>query len=191
MNTAQPIRNPEELKQLKCYYRNREYNPRNQLLISLGLNTALRISDILALRWKDVYYTDSHRFKSHIELVEHKTGKRSRIYMNESILKALRCYRQYHGKADPGAFLFEGKDNGSLSRVQAWRVIRHAAQQCGISGVISPHSLRKTFGYLAWKNGTSPVLLMEIFNHSSFAITKRYLGIGQEDRDEVFRNICI
>ncbi len=191
MKTAQPIRNPEELDQFRYFYLKREYNPRNQLLISLGLNTALRISDILSLRWKDVYCFERHCFRTHIELVEQKTGKHSMIYMNESIRTALSRYREFHAGEGQEAYLLQGQDDASLSRTQAWRIVQHAAKCCGISGVISPHSLRKTFGYLAWKNGTSPALLMEIFNHSSFAITKRYLGIGQEERDEVFRNICI
>ena len=55
MNTAQPIRRDEDLERIKNYYLTEHPNPRNQLLMILGLNTALRISDILSLRWKDVY----------------------------------------------------------------------------------------------------------------------------------------
>ena len=58
-----------------------------------------------------------------------------------------------------------------------------------INDVIRCHSLRKTFGYHAWKMGTPPALLMEIYNHSSFQITKHYLGIEQDDKDAVFRDI--
>ena len=66
---------------------------------------------------------------------------------------------------------------------------RKAAEAVGIEDVIRCHSLRKTFGYHAWKMGTPPALLMEIYNHSSFQITKHYLGIEQDDKDAVFRNI--
>ena len=55
MNTAQPIRNLEDLKNFKNYYKEIHPNARNQLLVILGLNTALRISDLLTLRWEDVY----------------------------------------------------------------------------------------------------------------------------------------
>ena len=53
------------------------------------------------------------------------------------------------------------------------------------------HSLRKTFGYLEWKAGVLPVMLTDIFNHSSFEITRRYLGISQDDRDKVYLKLEI
>ena len=55
MGTTQPIRDLEELEKLKNYYLKEHPNMRNYALIKTGVNTALRISDILALRWKDVY----------------------------------------------------------------------------------------------------------------------------------------
>ena len=60
---------------------------------------------------------------------------------------------------------------------------------CGIDFKFGLHSLRKTFGYHAWKQGASSALLVTIFNHSSFHITKRYLGIEQDDKDQIFKKI--
>ena len=81
------------------------------------------------------------------------------------------------------------KSGYPLSRYQAYRIVRKAAEVVGIEDIIRCHSLRKTFGYHAWKMGTPPALLMEIYNHSSFQITKHYLGIEQDDKDAVFRDI--
>lgn len=196
MNTAQPIRTEKELEQFINYYRDVNKNPRNLLLVIMGLNTALRISDLLSLQWKNVYDEKRKMFSGHIELVEAKTGKATCIYMNESIRSALCDYGAYimthtGEKICSTDYLFKGTKEGPISRVQAYRIIRKAADYCQLSGVISPHSLRKTFGYHAWKQGTPPVLLMEIYHHSSFSITQRYLGIEQDDRDEVFKNICL
>lgn len=194
MNSAQPIKDLEELEQFKHYYVVIKPNLRNQVLLTMGLNSALRISDLLALRWKDVYDFSRKRVRSHIMLVEKKTKKKSSIYINDNIRLILNLYYDsLKGSPDviPERPLFIGQEMAPISRIQAWRIIRKAAEYCHIPGVISPHSLRKTFGYHAWKQGVSPALLMDVFNHSSFTITKRYLGIGQDDRDEVFRNICI
>jgi len=197
MNTAQPIRKPEDLENLKSYYKVKVPNPRNYLLIIMGLNTALRISDILQLQWKDVYDFKNNCLNEHIIIVEQKTGKYSSIAVNESVEYALEKYRNAlisKGKIiKPETYIYEsfGFDNQPISRVQAFRIIKKAANACNISGVVSCHSLRKTFGYHAWKQGISPVLLMNIYNHSSFVVTQRYLGIEQDDRDNVFKTITI
>jgi len=192
MNTAIPIKNHDELEEFKDYYRLIESNMRNLTLITMGLNTALRVSDMLKLRWKDVYDTERRNFLKHITLIEQKTGKISRIYINESLLGLLMEYKEcIFGETEPegGEYLLKGRAENHLSRAQAYRIVKKAAAGCGIYGTISPHSLRKTFGYCACKAGVEPVMLMSIFNHSSFDVTKRYLGIEQDDRDEVFRKI--
>ena len=132
----------------------------------------------------------------YIFLQEQKTGKRSEIFINENAKQALTAYFDFQQERtgavpDAGQYLFSsrGSTNRPITRVQAFRLIKSAAQNCRIPGVISCHSLRKTFGYHAWKQGIEPALLMNIYNHSSFQNTKRYLGIDQDDRDHVFRDI--
>lgn len=194
MNTAQPIKDLEDLKHFKDYYLKTEPNMRNHALLTLGLNTALRISDLLSLRWKDVYDFSKNDVQKHIWLTEQKTNKKSSIYVNDSIRHGLIMYKndlEEIRRVEPEEYLFLSQKKTPLSRTQAWRIIKKAAGSCEISGVICPHSMRKTFGYQAWKQGVQPVLLMDVYNHSSFNITKRYLGIGQDDRDEVFKKICI
>lgn len=197
MNTAQPIRSREDLAHIKDYYRVTRPNSRNYLLIIMGLNTALRVSDMIRLKWQDVYDFQAKACREHISLEEQKTGKASVIFLNDSVKSAINEYRQFLQGCDILAldddYIFGsyGRGTAHISRVQAFRIIRQAAQACGIEGVISCHSLRKTMGYHAWKQGVQPVMLMNIFNHSSFRITQRYLGIEQDDRDDIFRNIDI
>lgn len=195
MNTAQPIRKTEDLENLKAYYVKERPNLRNYLLVITGLNTALRISDILGLKWEDVYDFEKEILREHLLVTERKTGKQNTIFLNKNITDVLEAYRKswflYHGTLKPGQFLFHGKqgDDKPISRVQAYRIIREIKEKYHLDGVVSCHSLRKTFGYYAWQQGASPVLLMSIYNHSSFQVTKRYLGIEQDDRDRIFREI--
>lgn len=194
MKTTQPVRDIVELKKIKKYYSEVKPNKRNFLLIICGLNTALRISDILKLRWKDVYNENLLSFKSHIDVKEQKTGKKTTVFINNNLKEALASFLKdiiaKKGKLcdvmEQFIFLGQKSTDKPISRIQAFRIISEAAKKCLLSHKVSCHSLRKTFGYHAWKKGVSPALLTSIYNHSSYKITTRYLGIEQDDRDEVF-----
>lgn len=191
MSTTQPIRNKQLLQNFKNYYLTEHTNFRNYTLIILGLNTALRIGDILHLTWGDVYCAEQDCFHAHLIVTEKKTGKETKILINKELRKILQAYRKTQSCVADADYLFPSskKIGAALSRYQAYRIVRKAAEAVGIEDVIRCHSLRKTFGYHAWKMGTPPALLMEIYNHSSFQITKHYLGIEQDDKDAVFRDI--
>ena len=186
MSTTQPIRDREKLEQFRNYYRFKEPNRRNYLLIVTTMNTALRISDVLKLRWTDLYDFDEDRFQEHINITETKTHKKQTIAINSNIKDAVASYLKipspWHGD-----FVFKGYGPGPMSRTTAWRIVKKAAVESGMPEHISPHALRKTFGYFAWKRGIQPAVIMSIYNHSSYAITKRYLGIDQDDKDEIYQ----
>ena len=194
MKITQPIRDIAELKKIKRYYREVKPNKRNSLLVVCGLNTALRISDILKLRWKDVYNENLLSFKSHIDVKEQKTGKKTTVFINKNLKEAFASFLKdiiaKKGKLcevmEQFIFLGQKSTDKPISRIQAFRIISEAAKKFLLSHKVSCHSLRKTFGYHAWKKGVSPALLTSIYNHSSYKITTRYLGIDQDDRDEVF-----
>lgn len=192
MSTTQPIKNIEKLELFEEYYKQVKINHRNYTMIVIGLNTALRISDILQLTYGDVFDFQKQEWKKHIVIKEQKTGKTNRIYINKEVKETLELYSNYtlHTAKD---WLFKSQmsDTKPLSRYQAFRIVKAAASYAGLDTSISCHSLRKTFGYHAWKQGTPPALLMDIYNHSSYRITKHYLCIDQDDKDEVFEQICL
>jgi len=187
MKTAQPIRTKHQVRNLTEYFL-RLGQLRNHILIILGLNTALRISDLLRLTWDDVYDFERGCIKTIISITEKKTKKSKVIALNKHVINALLLYAP--GAAQRGRFLIENSRTGkAISRIQAYRVIRTAADALHFQNRVSCHSLRKTFGYFAWKSGVSPVILMEIYNHSSLAVTRRYLGVTQDDKNEVYLNL--
>lgn len=191
MSTTSPIKDRDNLEIFKDYYLTEKPNLRNYTLIILGLNTAFRISDLLKLQWKDVYDMNQQKFREHIVLTEQKTGKERMVAMNNTVLQILNYYYKINDLHEQTSYLFPSAKNKTLpiTRTQAYRLIKEAAVNTGLGEHISCHSLRKTFGYHAWKQGVPPAMLMNIYNHSSYKITKRYLCIEQDERDDVYRNI--
>ena len=189
MAATEPIRDKKQLQQLAGFYLKRG-QLRNYVLIVLGACTALRISDLLRLTWADVYDEVRGAFHSHVTIVEKKTGKIKTIALNKQALRALRLYYPHRR----GTYIFANnrKDGKAINRVQAWRIIKAAVQAAGIVGKISCHSLRKSWGYHAWTSGNvSPVVIMDILNHSNYETTRRYLGIAQDDLDRAYLGMSL
>lgn len=184
MTATEPIRSKKQLKALAGYYLEKG-QLRNYVLILMGTYTALRISDLLRLKWSDVYDAEKQMFLPHIEVVEKKTRKVKTIALNKQVLGALRQYL----KKRRGDYIFANnrKEPKPISRVQAWRIIHTAVVEVGIVGKVSCHSLRKTWGYHAWTSKkVSPVVIMHIYNHSNYEVTRRYLGVAQDDLDKAY-----
>lgn len=192
MGTTQPIREKESLELFMNYYKTEQKNIRNAVMIDFGIYTALRISDILNLRWRDVYNFKTQQYFSHLFVQEKKTGKMNVIALNANLIQSLELYRS-NLQLSEDDYLFTKSKNHSqpLSRSQAFRIVKRAAEESIHADHVSCHSLRKTFGYHAWKQGTPPALLMDIYNHSSYKITKKYLGIEQDERDSVFLTLSL
>jgi len=184
--TTQPIRNQKHIKQISSYFLDREEH-RNYLLFIMGIHTALRISDMLRLTWQDVYDFDNNCVHNEFTIIEKKTNKSKTIAVNQSVVNAI--YKLFK-KVNPVAkdkFLFAHPIlDKAISRIQAYRILRASAEDVRVDVPVSCHSLRKTFGYHLWKGGTSHEIIMDIYNHSSYAITKLYLGITQDDKNSAY-----
>ena len=189
MAATEPIRDKKQLQKLAEYFMKRGQF-RNYTLIILGVHTALRISDLLRLTWDDVYDSKQKAFRTHLTITERKTGKTKTVALNKQVIKALRLCYAYRRSA----FVFANnrKDGKAISRVQAWRIIRSAVIAVGIEGKVACHSLRKSWGYHAWTSGNvSPVVIMDILNHSNYETTRRYLGVAQDDLDRAYLGIVL
>lgn len=188
MKAVEPIRDPKQINTVKKYLKGK--NVRDYALFTVGINIALRISDLLKLTWGDVL--DDSIFKT-VVLREDKTGKMRNIKLNKVSRKALEELLDTLDTYNMNEYIFKSRegDNKPITRQQAFYILRDAASAVGIKEKVGTHTLRKTWGYHAWKKGYSPALIMETLNHSNLTTTKRYLGIRQDEINDLYDSLNI
>ncbi|MCD7779839.1 MAG: site-specific integrase [Candidatus Gastranaerophilales bacterium] len=179
MEIVSPIKDKEKIERMK---RLLAHNKRDLLLFTLGINSGLRVSDLLALNVKDV------KNKSFITIREKKTNKYKQFPINEKLKPLIYRVTDFRDLEEP---LFLSQKNCRLSRTQAYRMLRNTAIRAGIKDKIGTHSLRKTFGYHHYKQFNDIVLLQKILNHSSPAVTLRYIGLDQEEINNSYKNFSL
>ena len=164
----------------------KDENYKISLLMALGCFTGLRISDILSLRWKQILNTEE------FQLIEKKTGKQRVIRLNNQLQKHIsECYEHIKPIGINAPILVSQK--GTVFSIQRINIILKEIKKKYRLKVknFSCHSLRKTFGRQVYNMNSENselalVKLMELFNHSSVSITKRYLGLRQEEILETY-----
>ena len=160
-------------------YRDRNY--RISLLIGCGIFFGLRISDLLRLNWNMLLNKEAKFI-----MIEKKTGKRREVKINREFQKHIKdCYQALHiENLDEPCFL---STKGKPYSVQWINIVFKELKDYYNLKIdrFSTHSLRKTFGRKVFESSDNAELalvkLMELFNHSSVSITKRYLGLKQEE----------
>lgn len=159
-----------------------EKNYKIGFLVIVGINAGLRIGDLRMLKFEDIE-------KTTLTIVEKKTKKKRTIQFNDNVLKAFDVFKE-RCKAKEG-YLFLSNRKTILSPQYINKAIKFVLGRSNLN--ISTHSLRKTFGRRVWDNNqqtdTALIYLSEIFNHSSIAVTRRYLGIRQEQLKDIYMNL--
>jgi len=196
MNSVEPIREIKTIKSIRSILKSQSI--RNELLFIFGINVGLRISDILKLKIGDLVKSNFKKVKEYVIITEKKTGKTKKFYIGDIVKKLIENYIKELPNIDMSDYVFQSRKgkNMPITRQRAYRILNDAAEMIGlvernqkgviISGEIGTHTLRKTFGYHAYQNGSSLELLMDIFNHSSKSQTLRYIGITEEQKKEVY-----
>lgn len=154
------------------------------LFVAIGCYCGLRLSDILLIRWQDILYQDS------FELLEKKTGKHRLITINLS-LREIILYCNQHINPNPECYIFQNRKGLPLSKQYINRQLHGIFKKYKIkvkNG--SSHTLRKTFGKRVYENynrsEAALVLLSSVFNHNSISVTRRYIGLSEEQIKDVY-----
>ena len=185
MEFVEPIRDKKKINSMKKILR--ASSLRDEMLFVLGINTALRVSDLLALRVGDVI-DETGCVKDAVAVRERKTDKAKLFRLNDSAKSILREYVKAYS---PGieAPLFPSRKGGrAISRIRAWEILNQAAVELGLERV-GTHTLRKTFGYHVYQQTGNLGLVQKLLNHSSSKETLRYIGIDQDQMNEAYCNL--
>ena len=174
---AEPIKSKKDIKAVEQYLK--AHNERDYVLWILGVNSGLRVSDIVGLNVSDVVD------KTHITIIEKKTQKRKSFYINNKLKRVLKPFIKDRDFNEP---LFLGKQGKRLNQRQVYRFLTTACQVLGIKAKVSTHTMRRTFGYHHYQQYKDAVILQKIFNHSSQRITLTYIGVDQDEIDWSYMN---
>jgi len=189
MEYVEPIRDKKKIDDMKKILR--ATNLRDYCLFTLGINSGLRISDLLNLIVKDVM-DKKRKIKDRITLREQKTGKVKNFPIADTAKKAIMEYlitRDF--KLEEPLFLSRKEKQGkkTIGRQQAYIIINKIAKMVGLKDRFGTHTLRKTFGYHAYQSGIDISILQKLFNHSAPCVTLAYIGITQDELDDVYLNL--
>jgi len=193
--TTYPL-TPGQLRTVCGWAKEYDKTGRDRTLFLFAAHCALRISDILRLKYEDVFYPDAVkqiRFRDYVKVKERKTGKTRRFKVSDRIRGDMKWYVKKN-KIGPGMWLFFSFRDQSkpLDRTNAWRVCHKCTEETGI--VTAPHSFRKTFGRTLVEYSKNPKFtiskLQMVYGHRSQKETIKYLGFLQEEIDEMTEEVA-
>jgi len=176
-----------EVKHIKAIKKLLIENPRDRLLFIMGINSGIRVQDILLLRVGDVQYK---AIGDRITIKEKKTGKENVLIVNQEIFDAFKAYIKW---AEPKEheFVFKSRkgSNYPLTTFRVMKLVKSWTGAINLKGNYGAHTLRKTWCYMQRKEyGVSWEVLAKRLNHSNPAITRRYMGIKEEEVEEALLN---
>ena len=158
----------------------------HRLLFELGMNTGLRLSELLSLKTTDVF-TEQGNPVHVIRARRLKKRSSTNIYSNIPVSTSLRRYLK--GYAPPETeYLFQGEKGGPINRVTADRWLSSLFGLAGIQGA-SSHSMRRTFLSAMSRAGVPIRTIQEISGHSNLQELYTYLQVSDDDTKRAVNSV--
>ncbi|MCX2741462.1 tyrosine-type recombinase/integrase [Pontibacter anaerobius] len=169
----------------------RDQKLKEYLVIATGCYLGLRAKDLLSLKWEDLLDKES------LTITESKTQKKRHLTINQNLTEILLYVKsrlEEIGRFNREDYLFRNRRGGRYTIQHLNGLLKDTFSHYRVKVQnSSSHTLRKTFGKRVWemdgKSERSLIYLSEIFSHSSIAITKRYIGIVQQDIQNIYLNL--
>ena len=178
---VQPLRSTQEIEDMR-WALSRYATARDLFMFNFGINTGLRVSDIVPLKVIDV------KGKSHLIITEQKTGKSKRFLLPKATRETIEDY--IRGMSDEDYLFSSRKGKSHITTTQAYRSLQKAAEALGRED-IGTHTMRKTFGYHHYKRNKDVATLQMLFNHSAPSITLKYIGITADEIDKTLEDFAL
>lgn len=184
MKEVEAVKSHDTIK-LISFLLERHFGTQMRDVWEIGLNLALRISDLLAIRFTDIE-DDTLRIR------EGKTGTWARIKLNPKVRSRIAAIRAAHPDHQ---YLFQSyRSPGAVKRSPtplSRRAVTKAFMLVGeeVKLALGTHSMRKTRGYLLYQQYKDLGRVMRMLRHRSEAVTLRYIGISQQQVDHDFLSL--
>lgn len=191
MHNVQPIKDSNVLKQVQdTLLDSFKAGRRNYTIFQLGKATLLRVSDVLALEYSDVF-TDTGVLKERANITDQKTGKPNSLYL-KPIEKELLLYQKWLQESEiQSQWLFPSLSNTDkcITRKQYYKIMQKTGNLLGIN-YLGTHTMRKTGAYRVYEQTNYNIgFVMKLLNHSDQKSTLSYLGLDEVQKEELLDTI--
>jgi integrase/recombinase XerD len=156
----------------------RRGDTRDRAMLELLYATGLRVSELVALRIRDV------NMEAGFLLTMGKGEKERLVPIGESALAVL---AEYMGLVRPGLdrsgdcpYLFLSRLGNRMTRQAFWNIIKKRASMAGIVKNISPHTLRHSFATHLLENGADLRSVQIMLGHADLSSTQIYTHVTRE-----------
>ena len=200
---CEPLKSRSDIMRISTYLINNQ-RWRDNMLFIVGINVALRVSDLITLQFCD-FFDEGWNWRESFKLIEKKTRKKKKnrsITINAAVRNAIELYLLHNPDVSWDDYLFRSESNnksgtGHLNRKTVYEIITKIISDLNIPCKAGTHTLRKTFGYQLMAQADNDhkvdtlLLLQEILGHSDLRITRRYIGITTEDIGAAYNSLCL
>jgi integrase len=186
-----PIKDSNVLHEVQdTLLNNFRFGRRNYTIFQVGKATLLRASDVLALRRNEIFDNDG-TIKKNAYIRDKKTNKSNILYLKPVKQDLLDYYAWLQENNIRSEWLFPSTThhNRHITEKQFYKIMAKVGDLLGIN-YLGTHTMRKTGAYRVYTQSNYNIgLVMTLLNHSSEAMTLKYLGLDQISREKMLDQI--